>query len=139
MKILRNVILCVLFVVAVFISSANVQLVEIVYLPATGFESGWRPRTIQLPLFVIILGALGIGAMLGGAGGLFEQGRLRLALRRARKAEQQAATDRAEAETSAARERESVERLRVELQSARTAEAQARRSPSGSGTPPSET
>ena len=56
MKILRNVLLCVLFVVAVFISSANVQLVEIVYLPATGLDSGWQPRAIQLPLFVIVLG-----------------------------------------------------------------------------------
>jgi len=138
MKILRNVLLCVLFVIAVFVSSANVQLVEIVYLPATGLESGWRPRAIQLPLFVIILAALGIGALLGGAAGLLEQGRLRLALRRARKAEQQAVSDRAEAEASFSRERESAERLRIELERARTAAEQERRSPSGAGTPPSE-
>lgn len=133
MKILRNVLLCVLFVVAVFVSSANVQLVEIVYLPATGLESGWQPRSIQLPLFVIVLGALGIGALLGGAAGLFEQGRLRLALRQARKSEHKAAADLAAVEANVARERESAERLRRELEAER-----ARRSSSSPETPPSE-
>lgn len=133
MKIVRNVLLCVLFVVAVFVSSANVQLVEIVYLPATGLESGWQPRAIQLPLFVLVLGALGIGALLGGAAGLFEQGRLRLALRQSRKSEHKAAADLAAVEQDVARERENAERLRRELEAER-----ARRSPSGPETPPSE-
>jgi uncharacterized integral membrane protein len=133
MRILRNVLLCVLFVAAVFVSSANVQLVEIVYLPATGLDSGWQPRAIQLPLFVIVLGALGIGALLGGAAGFFEQGRLRLALRHSRKSEHKAAADLATVEGNVARERENAERLHRELEAER-----ARRSPSGRETPPSE-
>ena len=138
MKILRNVLLCVLFVAAVFISSANVQLVEIVYLPATGLESGWQPRSIQLPLFVIVLGALGIGALLGGAAGLFEQGRLRLALRQSRKAEHKAVAELAEAETGLAGERETAARLRRDLEAARAAAERARRAPPESETPPNE-
>jgi len=138
MKIVRNVVLCVLFVVAVFISSANVQLVEIVYLPATGLESGWQPRSIQLPLFVIVLGALGIGALLGGAAGLFEQGRLRLALRQSRKVEHKAVADLATAEASLASEREGSARLRHDLDAARTAAERARRLSPGAETPPNE-
>lgn len=138
MKILRNVLLCVLFVAAVFISSANVQLVEIVYLPATGLESGWQPRAVQLPLFVIVLGALAIGALLGGAAGLFEQGRLRLALRQARKSEHKAASDLAEAQAELAGEKETGARLRRELDSARAAAEIARRSAAGAETPPNE-
>ena len=138
MKILRNVLLCVLFVAAVFVSSANVQLVEIVYLPATGLESGWQPRAIQLPLFVIVLGALGIGALLGGAAGLFEQGRLRLSLRQSRKSEHKAAADLATAEEKLASERENAERLRRDFEAARGAAERARRSPIPTEAPPSE-
>jgi uncharacterized integral membrane protein len=137
-KILRNVLLCVLFVVAVFISSANVQLVEIVYLPATGLESGWQPRAIQLPLFVIVLGALGVGALLGGAAGLFEQGRLRLALRQSRKTEHKAVADLAAAEAGLASEREGSQRLQRELEAAHASAERARRATIGVETPPGE-
>ena len=139
MKILRNVLLCVLFVCAVFISSANVQLVEIVYLPATGLESGWQPRSIQLPLFVIILGALGVGALLGGAAGLFEQGRLRLALRQARKGEHKAVAALATVDASLAGERETVAQLRRDLESARGTAERVRREALDAGAPPNET
>jgi uncharacterized integral membrane protein len=138
MRILRNVLLCVIFVFAVFVSSANVQLVEIVYLPATGLASGWQPRSIQLPLFVIILGALGLGALLGGIAGLFEQGRLRLALRQSRKAEHKAAADLAAAEAAVAGERETSERLQRDLESARVTAERARRSAAEAGAPPNE-
>jgi len=137
MRILRNVLLCVIFVFAVFISSANVQLVEIVYLPATGLESGWEPRSIQLPLFVIVLGALALGALLGGAAGLFEQGRLHLALRQSRKTEHKAAAELASAQEILANERDAAARLRGELESARVAADRARHSPTDA-TPPDE-
>lgn len=137
MRILRNVLLCVIFVCAVFISSANVQLVEIVYLPATGLESGWQPRSIQLPLFVIVLGALALGALLGGAAGLLEQGRLRLALRHSRKAEHKAAAELASAQETMANEREAAARLRSEFESARV-RADREQHASTDATPPDE-
>jgi len=138
MRILRNVLLCVLFVAAVFIASANVQLVEIVYLPSTGLGSGWQPRSVQLPLFVIVLGALGLGALIGGAAGLFEQGRLRLALRQSRKAAHKALADAADAEARLVSEREGTEKLRREAEVARMEAERARRSAAATETPPSE-
>jgi hypothetical protein len=100
-------------------------------------ESGWHPRSIQLPLFVIVLGVLAVGALLGGAAGLLEQGRLRIALRQARKAEHKAAAELASMEATLAEEREASARLRRELDSARVTADRAARS-SAEATPPDE-
>lgn len=119
MKTLRTVFLCLLFVAAVFVSSANVHVVELVYLPAVGIESTWDPRSIHIPLFVVVLAALILGAVLGGATALYEQARLRLALRQARRA-----AEKATAETEAARATQTLAvadaaKLRQELADAR--------------------
>ena len=121
MKTLRAVVVCLLFVAAVFVASANVHVVEIVYLPAIGIESTWAPRALHAPLFVIVLGALLVGALLGGAAALFEQTRLRLGLRQARKAAAKAAEDSEAARAEGMRAAEEIARLRRELADARAA------------------
>lgn len=121
MRVLRTVLICLLFVAAVFISSANVHLVELVYLPGIGIESTWEPRSIRAPLFVVVLGALLIGALLGGAAAIFEQTRLRLALRQSRKAAEKAASDVEAVRDERARDLSEAARLRQELADARRA------------------
>jgi len=118
---LRTLGLCLLFVAAVFISSANVHVVELVYLPGIGIESTWEPRAVHVPLFVVVLASLIIGALLGGAGALFEQARLRLALRKARKVADKAASDADEARQAEAARAEDALRLGRELDRARAA------------------
>lgn len=121
MGIVRNVVLCLFFVAAVYVASANVQPVEIVYLPAFGGDSPWNARSVEIPLFVVILGALVVGALIGGITGLLEQGRLRLALRRAVRAEHKAREQLAETESSLGKEQASSHALRAELSAVRAA------------------
>lgn len=115
MGIVRNVVFAILFVIAVYVASANVQLVEIVYLPATGFASGWEQRSIQLPVFVVVLGGLVLGALIGGVTALLEQGRLRFALRRASGAEKKALQDIRALEEEVEKERAATAALRAEM------------------------
>jgi len=119
MKTIRTLLLCLLFVAAVFISSANVHLVDLVYLPGIGVESTWSPRSVAVPLFVVVLGSLIVGALLGGAGALFEQARLRLGLRQARKAAAKATTESEELRTGAAKAADEISRLARELELSR--------------------
>ena len=119
MKTIRTLLLCLLFVAAVFISSANVHVVELVYLPGIGVESTWSPRSVAVPLFVVVLGSLIVGALLGGAGALFEQARLRLGLRQARKAADKATTEAEELRTGAAKAADEISRLARELELSR--------------------
>ena len=121
MKTLRTVLICLLFVAAVFVSSANVHLVELVYLPAIGIENTWAPRALHAPLFVVVLGALVLGALLGGAAALFEQARLRLALRHARKTTDKATAELDDARDARARDAAEAARLRQDLADARRA------------------
>lgn len=107
------------FVAAVFVSSANVHVVDVVYLPAVGIESTWDPRSIRVPLFVVVLAALIVGALLGGATALYEQARLRLALRHARRAADKAASGTEEAQALQARAVADAATLRQELADAR--------------------
>ena len=123
MKTLRTLLLCLLFVGAVFISSANVHVVELVYLPGIGVESTWSPRSIAVPLFVVVLGSLIVGALLGGAGALFEQARLRLGLRQARKAAEKAAGEADEHRASAIKSADEIARLTRELELSRAQKA----------------
>ena len=119
MKTIRTLLLCLLFVAAVFISSANVHLVDLVYLPGIGVESTWSPRSVAVPLFVVVLGSLIVGALLGGVGALFEQARLRLGLRQARKAADKATTEAEELRTGAAKAADEISRLARELELSR--------------------
>ena len=119
MKTLRTIFFCLLFVAAVFVSSANVHVVDVVYLPAVGIESTWDPRSIRVPLFVVVLAALILGALLGGATALYEQARLRLALRQARRAADKAASETEEAQALQARAVADAASLRQELANAR--------------------
>jgi len=114
-KTLRTVFLCLVFVAAVFVSSANVHVVELVYLPALGIESTWDPRSIHIPLFVVVLAALILGAVLGGATALYEQARLRLALRQARRATAKASGETEEARVAQTRAVADAAKLRAEL------------------------
>jgi hypothetical protein len=123
-KTLRTIFFCLLFVAAVFVSSANVHVVDVVYLPAVGIESTWDPRSIRVPLFVVVLAALILGAILGGATALYEQARLRLALRQARRGADKAASEKEDAQALQARAVAEAVRLRQEL-----ADARARLSP----------
>jgi putative membrane protein len=115
MGIVRNVVFAILFVAAVYVASANVQLVEIVYLPATGLTAGWEPRSIELPVFLVVLGALVLGALIGGIAALLEQGRLRLALRRATRAERRAVEEVGELEAKLEKEVAAARALREEV------------------------
>jgi len=119
MRTIRTLLLCLLFVAAVFISSANVHVVDLVYLPGIGVESTWSPRSVAVPLFVVVLGSLIVGALLGGAGALFEQARLRLGLRQARKAADKATTEAEELRTGAAKAADEISRLARELELSR--------------------
>jgi uncharacterized integral membrane protein len=119
MKTLRTLLICLLFVAAVFISSANVHVVELVYLPGIGVESTWSPRSISIPLFVVVLGALIVGALLGSAGALFEQARLRLGLRQARKSVEKAEGDAEELRANAATAADEIAQLKRELELSR--------------------
>ncbi|TFH31974.1 MAG: hypothetical protein E4H00_02415 [Myxococcales bacterium] len=123
MGIIRNIIVAILFVAAVYIASANVQLIEIVYLPTSGVSSGWDARSIELPVFVVVLGGLVLVAVFGGAAGLFEQGRLRLALRKATKAERRANDEIASLEKQLTKQQSESSELQSELDAVRSASA----------------
>jgi hypothetical protein len=123
-KTLRTGFICLRVVAAGFVSSAHGHVVELVYLPAVGIESTWDPRSIQIPLFVVVLAALIFGAVLGGATALYEQARLRLALRQARRAAEKASSETEEARAAQSRAVADAAKLRTEL-----AQAQASLSP----------
>jgi putative membrane protein len=96
---LKMVFFTLLFVVCVFVASANVHTVELVYLPHLNVE-GWPERgVVEMPMFVLVLGSLVIGLLLGATGAVFEQARLRIGLRRDRHEH-----ERLEAELSQSRE-----------------------------------
>ena len=85
MRVLRSVGTVLLFIAGVFIASANTQLVTVVYLPAVPAFGLPSEFSIGIPLFLLILGALVAGVLLGGLAAILEQTRMRLGLRRARK------------------------------------------------------
>ena len=83
MRVIRTAVLSLLFIAGVFLASANVHDVSLVFLPNIPI-AGWPEfRSVELPLFMLVLGFLVLGVILGGFGVLFEHVRLRRALRRA--------------------------------------------------------
>jgi hypothetical protein len=119
MRILKTVILCLAFVVAVFLCSANVHVVDLHYIPDIGVPQLGEPRSLGLPLFLLVLGSVALGLLLGGGGALFEQTRLRLELRQAKKAADRCREQALTADSELGVEREEVARLKAEVASLR--------------------
>jgi uncharacterized integral membrane protein len=118
MKLLSRIILLVLFVVGIFIATHNMQVVEFTYIPGGQYSPLPQGATVELPLFLLVLGALLVGAFLAGFTTAFEHARLRAGLRR-----QTRIADRAKDEAGIATAE--VEDLRRELEAARTRAEQA--------------
>ena len=82
MKIIRSIFLLVLFVAGVVIATQNTGPVTFVYLP----QASWSPvpdgASLDLPLFIVVLGCLVVGAALAGFATFIEQVRLRNTARR---------------------------------------------------------
>ncbi|MFQ5478223.1 MAG: lipopolysaccharide assembly protein LapA domain-containing protein [Candidatus Binatia bacterium] len=81
MKIVKTMFYTVVFLFAVFIASFNTATVYLVYLPALPFLARPEGAVLQLPLFVVILGSVLLGVIIGGAGAFIEHLRLRATLR----------------------------------------------------------
>jgi uncharacterized integral membrane protein len=115
MRILKTVILCLAFVAAVFLCSANVHSVQLHYIPDFGITQLGAPQTLEAPLFLVVLASVALGLVFGGGAAIFEQTRVKLELRQAKKAE---AKFREQAVTGASElgvEREEVARLNAEV------------------------
>lgn len=82
MKIIRAILVLVLFIVAVLLASANETAVELVYLPELPLAGFERARSVLVPLFLVVLVSLGLGGILGGGLALFQQAALKLRVRR---------------------------------------------------------
>ena len=119
MKIIKTIIAAILFVACVFLATANMHEVDLVYpdVPLAGWpEYGpWR-----VPLFVVILVTLVVGILVGGLGTLFEQIRLRTAARRARKEKDRAVATCEAAEQERGRVLGEIARTKTELESVRS-------------------
>ncbi len=85
MKLLRTVILGVLFLLGVFLSSANTGSMKIVYLPPMPFGPMPEGASIEVPVFIVILGSILVGVLITGLGVAFEQSKLRWSTRSALK------------------------------------------------------
>jgi uncharacterized integral membrane protein len=114
MRILKTVILCLAFVVAVFLCSANVHSVQLHYIPDIGLPQLGEPQSLNLPLFLLVLGSVALGLVLGGGGALFEQTRLRLELRQAKKAADRYHDQALSSDSELGVEREEVARLKAQ-------------------------
>jgi len=132
-KVLRVVLLCGLFIVGVFISSANVAPVDLVLWPNLGRPVATPVRSVEVPLFVLVLASVLFGLVLGGATALFEQGRLRWGLRRAEKITKRLKAEASSAEANLMTQREEVERLSLELAAARRELAESQASDASDG------
>jgi hypothetical protein len=125
MRIIRSILLALLFLVGVVVASANVHLVELVIFPDLGIEALPNKISIELPLFVIVITALGGGVLLGGLAAALEQIRLRHGLRRARKERDRALEEQGKADALLDAARGEADGLRAQISelSAELAEA----------------
>ncbi len=121
MRVIRTIVVALLFIAAVFLASANVQEVEIVFLPDLPL-AGWPSvQSVELPLFVIVLGSLVVGVLVGGFGALLEQARLRRAVRRATKEKEKLAGELREVRAELERAESARAELERELERTRSA------------------
>ncbi len=89
MKLIRSIVLGVLFLLGVFLASANTALVELVYLPALPFAGMDAVGSLRVPVFILVLAAILIGVVATGLGVFFEQSKLRWTTRAALKTAKQ--------------------------------------------------
>ena len=118
MKIIRTLFLIVLFVLGVLVATQNTQAVRFAYLP----DASWSPipggAAIELPLFLLVLGCVVLGAALAGVGTFVEQVRLRTAARRQTKLATKMTKERDAAVSDLDRAKEQLEDARAAAQQA---------------------
>ncbi len=85
MRILRTVAIVVVFLFGVLMATANTARVRLVYVPELPFAASPLARSIDLPLYLLVLLVLAVGVLFGGLAAAIEQIRLRAGLRRSRK------------------------------------------------------
>jgi uncharacterized integral membrane protein len=81
-KILRNLLYIVVIVVGIVLASANMTPVRFVYIPGVAFLSTGEQAEADVPLALLLLAFLLIGAFVAGTGTLVEHVRLRFLVRR---------------------------------------------------------
>lgn len=115
MRVIRSILVVLLFLVGVFVANANMHSVDLTYLPsapALGFTGG---ATISVPLFLVVLVTLAVGVLLGGLVAILEQAQLRLGLRRARKERDRAVEEEGKAVVLLETANEAAAGLRAEI------------------------
>jgi len=105
MKLLRTFLFAILFLVGVFLASANTASIELVYLPRLPFGPYPEGASVHLPIFLVVLAAVLLGVFA-------EQLRLRLGMRSQRREAERLAGE-LEQQT------EDMRNLRAELAEAR--------------------
>jgi uncharacterized integral membrane protein len=81
-RILRNLVYLFAIVSGIVLASANMTPVRFVYIPGISFLSTGEQAEIEIPLALLLLGFLLLGAVLAGTGTLVEHVRLRFLVRR---------------------------------------------------------
>lgn len=82
MKILRNLLYIFAVVGGIVLASANMTEVDFVYLPGLEFLAGPSVAQVRVPLALLLLGFLLVGAFVAGTGTFVEHVRLRFLSRR---------------------------------------------------------
>ncbi len=82
MRILRNLLYIFVIVAGIVLASANMTLVRFVYIPGVAFLSTGEQAEAELPLALLLLAFLLLGAVVAGTGTLVEHVRLRFLVRR---------------------------------------------------------
>ncbi|MFN2376878.1 MAG: lipopolysaccharide assembly protein LapA domain-containing protein [Candidatus Binatia bacterium] len=82
MRILRNILYIFVVVGGIVLASANMTLVRFVYLPGIAFLTNGQSAEAEVPLALLLLGFLLLGALVAGTGTFVEHVRLRFLVRR---------------------------------------------------------
>ena len=82
MRILRNLVYLFAIVAGIILASANMTPVRFVYIPGVAFLSTGEQAEMEIPLALLLLAFLLLGAVLAGTGTLVEHVRLRFLVRR---------------------------------------------------------
>jgi uncharacterized integral membrane protein len=81
-KILRSIVRILLIVVGVMVSIPNMTPVRFVYLPVIPLVSSGEAASVEIPLALLLLAFLALGALFVGTSTLVEHVRLRFLVRR---------------------------------------------------------
>jgi uncharacterized membrane protein YciS (DUF1049 family) len=84
-RILRNLLYIFLVVVGIVLASANMTLVRFIYIPGVAFLSTGEQAEVEIPLALLLLAFLLLGALVAGTGTFVEHVRLRFLVRRGEK------------------------------------------------------